>query len=151
MAVLIDTGILLRLWDTSDPQHAAVSTSVRSLYRQGTELVTTAQNIAEFWNVSTRPLSARGGYGRDTDETDRRVKFFERYGRVIQDNANTYGEWRRLVTQYHVTGASVHDARIAAQMIAWGINDILTLNPDDFRRYAGISVLTPADVQTHAE
>jgi predicted nucleic acid-binding protein len=151
MAVLLDTGILLRLWDITDPQQQAISASLRLLYRRGVELVTTAQNIAEFWNVSTRPSSARGGYGRSIEETDRRVQFFERYGRILPDNDSTYVEWRRLVKQYRVSGASVHDARIVAQMIAWGLREILTLNPDDFRRYTEISILTPTAVQTSGE
>jgi predicted nucleic acid-binding protein len=50
------------------------------------------------------------------------------------------------VKQYRITGVSVHDARIVAQMIAWGIRDIVTLNPGDFRRYTEISVLTPREI-----
>jgi predicted nucleic acid-binding protein len=111
MAVLLDTGILLRLWDRNDREHALIIQAVRSLYRQGVELVTSAQNIAEFWNVSTRPASARGGYGQSIEATNRRVAFLERFGRVLSDAANTYQEWRRMVVQYRVSGVSVHDAR----------------------------------------
>lgn len=144
MAVLLDTGILLRIWDRSDPKHAEIIASVRSLYRQGIELVTSAQNIAEFWNVSTRPSSARGGYGQSLDVTERRVQFFERFGCVLSDNATTYPHWRRLVKQYGVSGVAVHDARIVAQMLAWSVRDVLTLNTEDFQRYSEISVLTPS-------
>ena len=146
MAILLDTGILLRLWDRKDPAHILVVSSVRLLYRQGIELVTSAQNIAGFWNVSTRPSSARGGYGRSVDEADRRVQFFERYGRVLSDTPTTYLEWRRLVKEHRIIGVAVHDARIAAQMIAWGLDEILTLNPDDFRRYTEITVRTPSEI-----
>jgi predicted nucleic acid-binding protein len=34
----------------------------------------------------------------------------------------------------------VHDARLAAVMLAHGVNHILTFNVDDFRRYPGIVV-----------
>jgi predicted nucleic acid-binding protein len=146
MAVLLDTGILLRLWDRSDPQHADIVASIRLLYRQRVELATTAQNIAEFWNVSTRPPSARGGYGQTIEVTERRIQFFERFASVFCDKTTTYSEWRRLVMQYRVSGVAVHDARIVAQMIAWGVRDILTLNPDDFRRYAEISVHSPGEI-----
>ncbi len=146
MAVLLDTGILLRLWDRSDFQHADIAACIRLLYRQRVELVTTAQNIAEFWNVSTRPQSARGGYGQSIDVTERRVQLFERFGPVRCDKTTTYSEWRRLVKQYRVSGVAVHDARIVAQMIAWSVRDILTLNPDDFRRYSEVSVHTPTAI-----
>ena len=63
MPYVLDTGVLLRLFDRSDPSHVAIRQAVIRLKVRGERLVTTAQNIAEFWNVSTRPATARGGYG----------------------------------------------------------------------------------------
>jgi predicted nucleic acid-binding protein len=146
MAVLIDTGVLLRLWDRSDPNHAAILACLRLLFRQDIEIVTTAQNVAEFWNVSTRPLSARAGYGQSLQLTDRRVQFFERFGRILFDTPQTYSEWRRLVRLHQVSGVAVHDARIVAQMLVWGISRVLTLNSKDFRRYTEISAVSPAEL-----
>jgi hypothetical protein len=39
----------------------------------------------------------------------------------------------------------VHDARLAAMMLAWQVDSILTLNDRDFRRYEpeGIQVMNP--------
>jgi predicted nucleic acid-binding protein len=64
MQWLIDTGILLRLVNRGDPLHGKVVSSIQTLHRRREELVTSAQNIAEFWNLSTRPSQARGGLGR---------------------------------------------------------------------------------------
>ena len=55
MAVLADTGILVRLLERTDPQHAVVRQAVRTLRARGARLVTAPQNMAEFWNVCTRP------------------------------------------------------------------------------------------------
>jgi formaldehyde-activating enzyme involved in methanogenesis len=63
MLVLVDSGILLRLLEPTDPQHAAIRGAVRALRSRGESLVTAAQNAAEFWNVWTRPAAARGGFG----------------------------------------------------------------------------------------
>jgi predicted nucleic acid-binding protein len=112
MDLLLDTGVLLRLVNPSDPQHPAVRDAVRILYRRGDSLVTTPQNIAEFWNVSTRPAHARGGYGRSLAKTERCVRFFESVGTVLPDHPAAYSEWKRLVITHAVTGKAVHDARI---------------------------------------
>ena len=50
----------------------------QTLRSNGVRLVTSPQDIAEFWNVSTRPATARGGYGRSIRDTERCVEFFER-------------------------------------------------------------------------
>ena len=147
MQYLIDTGVLLRLFDDSDPHFATIRDALRKLRRGGHSLYTCHQNIAEFWNVSTRPMTARGGYGHSQSSTERRVRFIESFGHVIGESPASYYEWRRLVLTHAIVGVAVHDARIVAIMFAASITHIITLNPDDFRRYAGLVVLTPADIR----
>jgi predicted nucleic acid-binding protein len=146
MVYLVDTGILLRLVDTRDPAHATVRQATRMLRTRGDQLVTAPQNIAEFWNVSTRPATARGGVGRSVEKTDRCVNFFQRIATVLLDDPEVFPEWRRLVRLHQVQGVAVHDARLVAMMNIWQISDILTMNTGDFQRYQGIVVVSPIDV-----
>ena len=74
MPYVLDTGVLLRLFDRSDPSHIAIRQAVICLKVRGERLVTTAQHIAEFWNVSTRPATARGGYGLPVEKVERRAE-----------------------------------------------------------------------------
>ncbi|MBL9125145.1 MAG: type II toxin-antitoxin system VapC family toxin [Planctomycetaceae bacterium] len=144
MAVLIDTGILLRLFERNDPHHAAIRRALTQLRRQGEPLMTTAQNIAEFWNVSTRPASARGGFGHDGERTARRVRIIEQVCDVLTESAATYARWKELLSSHSIQGAAVHDARLAAVMLEHGVATILTLNSADFSRYSGITATSPA-------
>ncbi len=73
MLILVDSGVLLRLMERADPQHAVIRQAVRTLTGRGDELAAGFQNIAEFWNVCTRPATSRGGLGLDIIETDRRA------------------------------------------------------------------------------
>ena len=59
MQYLLDTGVLLRLVIRADPLHAQVRQAVGFLKNQGHQTVTLVQNVAEFWNVCTRPQAAR--------------------------------------------------------------------------------------------
>jgi len=60
LTVLVDTNILLRFVEPKDPEHALVREAVRALTAKGESLCFTSQNLVEFWNVCTRPLSKNG-------------------------------------------------------------------------------------------
>ena len=55
MIYLMDTNILIGFSYREDPRYQIVRPTVRELLSQGHQLQTTSQNLAEFWNVSTRP------------------------------------------------------------------------------------------------
>ena len=146
MLVLADTGILLRLLDRTDPMHADVRMAVRLLHQRGNACVTSPQNAAEFWNVCTRPSTARGGLGLDVAETNRRLRIIERLIHVFPDAPAAYAQWRRLTVGCGVMGVQSHDARLVAFIECYGLTQVLTLNPRDFARFPGIVALTPAQV-----
>jgi predicted nucleic acid-binding protein len=107
------------------------------------ETVTTLQNISEFWNVSTRPMSARGGFGLTIEQAERRLRLLERFITVLPEPAGLYERWRELVLSQRVLGVQVHDAKIVAAMNLHGIQQILTFNGRDFSRYVDVLVITP--------
>ncbi len=143
MRILADSGILLRLFDLTDPRHAAAQGAVRALLIQGHELVTAAQNIAEFWNVCTRPDTARGGFGLSLVETELRLQRLERDFALLPELPTTYAIWRGLVVAHAVLGKQVHDARLAALMLSHGVTHLVTLNGRDFTRYPGLTAIDP--------
>src|SRR5688572_30691684 len=134
-----DTNIPLRLLDKSDPFYAAVRQAVRTIRARRDKIYTASQNIAEFWNVCTRPATARDGYGLDIAETTRRVKVIERLMTVLDDSPKVHQEWKRLVIAYSVMGVQVYDARLVATMNVHKLQNIITLNLSDFARYSGIN------------
>ena len=55
---LADTNILLRFLFRNNPTYPAIRQAVRNLRTRREQLVTTPQNIIEFWNVCTRRAAA---------------------------------------------------------------------------------------------
>ena len=147
MIYLVDTNVLLRFSRLQNPRYQISREAVHKLEADGHQLQTTLQNFAEFWNVSTRPTE-RNGFGRMPEETDELLQDLEKAFSLLPDSDDVYREWRRLVVKYNVAGVQVHDARLAAAMIAHNVTHILTFNVTDFERYKseGIMAVNPAAV-----
>ncbi len=146
MPYLIDTGVLLRLFDKTDPEHPTIIEAFRLLKKNNQALLTSCQNLAEFWNATTRPESARGGYGKSLELANRRLQFIYRMGGILPDTPAACQEWHRLIVNHQIQGVAVHDARIVALMNVSKLDTIVTLNTKDFTRYPGLIVQTPAEV-----
>lgn len=147
MAYLFDTNVFVRLAFRNDPQREVALEALRILRSRNEVLSVTPQVLSEFWNVASRPASARGGLGLSPIETERRVRLIERYFRLLPDSLATFQEWRRLVVAHSVKGVEVHDAKLVASMNVYGIAHLLTFNVSDFKRYPGILAVSPVDVK----
>ncbi len=144
-AHLIDSNILLRIARRDAPDHAMVDAALVRLVGDEAVLYFTHQNIAEFWNVATRPVD-RNGFGLTAAEADRETRAIEKGMVLLPDSEAVYHEWRRLVVAYGVSGVKVHDARLTASMRVHGVTHLLTLNPGDFARYPGITAVHPGSL-----
>jgi predicted nucleic acid-binding protein len=142
MSVLVDTNILLRRTQLAHTLHPIAMKSVARLLASGEPVYFTPQNIAEFWNVATRPL-ANNGLGFPVSLVLVEVEKIERILTLLPDAPAIYAEWKRLVVKHSVQGVKVHDTRLVAAMAVHGIGRILTFNADDFNRY-DVEVLDPA-------
>lgn len=149
MSYLIDANVLLRKAQPADPLFSVADNALRVLTLRGEELCIVPQTLYEFWAVTTRPTTARGGFGWSTQQAESFVAQYEQLFGLLPD-APLYAEWRRLVIAYGVNGLNAHDARLVAAMKVHGLTHILTFNAKDFRRYeAGenIVVVEPDSVK----
>ncbi|MGA9072074.1 MAG: type II toxin-antitoxin system VapC family toxin [Terracidiphilus sp.] len=146
---MIDTNVLLRLFRPADPQNKLIKSALSDLNSQGIGLYFSLQNIAEFWNVCTRPTE-RNGFGLTIFETNSCAQEIERTMTFLPDSEDVYLSWRQLVTVHEVRGVQVHDARLVAIMQAYGLTRILTLNQSDFLRFTNIQAVHPNQLQFSA-
>lgn len=145
---LLDTNILLYLAHENAAFHSITSEAIRAL-EPVAELYVSPQNLIEFWRVCTRP-EANGGFNHSPQETAKRLDIIEARFPILPDNPEIFTQWRSLVLEYRVSGRQVHDARLAAVMIAGAIPAILTKNVSDFRRFTMVEAVDPDDVMAKA-
>src|SRR5438105_511947 len=120
MSVLVDTNILLRSAQPGHEHALQATRSVSKLLRQNETVCFCPQNIAEFWNVATRPVE-RNGLGYSQAEVLQEVANIERLLTLVPDGPGIYIEWKGIVKDYKVQGVRVYDARLVAVAIVHGI------------------------------
>ena len=145
MIHFVDTNVLLRSIQQSDPMHADAKRAVATLTRQDQQLSSVAQNLIEFWAVATRP-AVNNGLNLSIDHTAQHVALFKRIFTLLPDTPDIFLEWERLVDQYKVIGRQVHDTLLVAAMKVHRVTHLLTFNTDDFKRYDEIAVVNPQNI-----
>lgn len=146
MDFLLDSNGFLRLADKNSPQRQVVLSAIRKLRANNDIICYTPQVLAEFWNVCTRPTTARGGFGLSVEQTARKANLIAKHFRLFPDNLTTFNEWRKLVANYRIIGVQVHDAKLVASMITHNIQTLITFNEKDFKRFPMITVVNPKDI-----
>jgi predicted nucleic acid-binding protein len=145
MRVLVDTNILLRSVQPNHPFCSQATHAVSKLIRQKDTVFFCAQNIAEFWNVATRPAD-RNGLGMSPAEALQEVSNIEKSLTLLPDVPAIYSAWKQIVAAHQVRGVKVYDARLAAIMSVYAVESLLTFNPVDFERFASVRAIQPSSL-----
>ena len=131
---LVDTNVLLRLEQSDGGQASLAKEATERLRLRGEELCVARQNLIEFRNTASRPLD-KNGLGLTPADADFELDILERDFTTLPENDLVYAVWRQLIAAKGVSGKQVHDARLVAFMLVYGVTHILTFNGADFRRF----------------
>ena len=146
---LLDTNVVIRFSNPSDFQHDLATEVVATLLSQGNECYLTAQVLIELWVVATRPIDVNG-LGWSVEQTHDVIEQLLNRFPMANETSQIFPSWFALVTDNQIKGKRTHDIRIVAVMLTSDINQILTLNPDDFSGVSDISIVHPQQVLEEA-
>lgn len=144
-AFVADANILLRTAEPAHRQHQEAVDATRELVRRSYTSFAFPQSYYEFWVEATRPVG-RNGLGMTPAQASAELNRLKTLFTLLRDTPDVYDEWEQLCIRHNVSGKPAHDARLVAAMNVHGVKTILTFNDQDFQRYPGITVLTPAAV-----
>lgn len=145
MRVLVDTSVVVGFVARGQARHAASIQAVKQLQAADHELFLVPQVCYEFWVVATRPAADNGLGMSPTDaagDLDRLTELFT----LLKDERAVFEYWRQIVEASHVSGKPAHDARLVAAMRRHRLEQVLTFNAADFRRFAEVRVLEPGEI-----
>jgi predicted nucleic acid-binding protein len=136
MRVLVDTNVLLRIVQSNHPHFAEATAAIATLVRRSDSVFFSPQNIAEFWNVATRPV----------DRAFQEITGIEKSLSLLPDVPEIYASWKEIVRANKVLGVKVHDARLVAIMTVYSVSGLLTFNAADFARFTNITAIHPSSL-----
>jgi len=135
--ILLDANILIHSNQPASPHYPAITERLTAFAENNEELAVCPQVLYEYYVVATRPL-AQNGYGISADDAIEQINIFKSGYTFIDDPENLISEWQAIINKYKTIGKTAHDARLVALMQAQAIEQIYTMNPADFNRYADI-------------
>src|SRR4029077_9336901 len=136
---LVDTNVFLEATDRARTRHAA---SRRFLQRAAAAFMS-AQIVREYLVVATRPVVANG-LGLALVDALANVDGFRAAVRLVREEKPVLPVLLDLLREVPCTGKRIHDAHVVATAIAHRIGVIVTLNAQDFARFAGqVRVVAP--------
>ena len=149
MDYLVDTNVLLRTVDARAVQHESAKQAIYHLSLQKNRIFITAQTLIEFWAVATRPVESNG-LGWNYERAIQELGEIQRRFPLLPDSPVILQEWLRLLAATRFAGKRVHDARLAAVMLAHGVTHLLSFNVEHFNTFPGIVVVSPVAVSVSA-
>ena len=131
--MFLDTNVLVRARFEAAPCHAIARHLMQAVGESREPLRINRQVAREYLATVTRPQRWSPPIGMD--EALDHVNALEERFEILEDGPLVAAMLKRLCSEFRVAGKQVHDANIAATMLAYGERRLLTFNGKDFRRY----------------
>jgi predicted nucleic acid-binding protein len=132
---MLDTNVLLAATDEGKAEHDQALEIVNDWPRRGTTLYTSGQIMREYLAVATRPAE-RNGLGLNLAGALANVRALRGRTSLLAEDGKVADRLLALLVDVECGGKQVHDANVVATMLVHGIDAVVTINLDDFARFA---------------
>lgn len=110
MSFFVDTNVIPRLADEDSAEHALAISALEFLFATNETVFISAQVLAEFWSVATRPESVNGP-GWTIPMVAGAVASMRQQFTLLAEKPEAVDRWYELVTRCRISGKRAHDAR----------------------------------------
>jgi len=132
---MLDTNVLLAATDAGRAEHDQALEIVNDWPGRGTTLYTSGQIMREYLAVATRPAE-RNGLGLKLADALANVRALRARTNLLAEDGKVADRLLALLDHIECGGSQVHDANVVATMLVHGIDAVVTINLDDFTRFA---------------
>ena len=139
--IFIDTNILIYSALNKSTLNTEAIKKVKFFYENKFELWLNRQVLREYLSVMSRFMLEEKKYKPSNLIND--INKFENQYHVANENDEVTQRLLQLISEFKIGGKQIHDANIVATMLANNVNQLLTHNIIDFKRYSKIINLIP--------
>ncbi len=132
---VLDTNVLLAATDEARREHEHAIAAINVWPASGLVLYTSGQILREYLAVATRPVG-RNGLGMPRPDAIANVRALRARLNLLVEDAKVSDRLLGLLEAIECAGKQVHDANLVATMLVHGIDTLVTMNVDDFTRFA---------------
>jgi predicted nucleic acid-binding protein len=132
---MLDTSVLLAATDEGRPEHEGALRVVNEWPGKGVILYSSGQLLREYLAVATRP-AGKNGLGLPLTDALRNVRAIRGRTTVLADGDRVVDRLLGLLGDVSCCGKQIHDANVVATMLAHQVSTVVTMNLDDFKRFA---------------
>ena len=132
---MLDTNVLLAATDEGRAEHDQALEIVNDWPGRGTTLYTSGQILREYLAVATRTVE-RNGLGLNLADAVANVRALRGRTSLLAEDGKVADRLLVLLDDIECGGKQVHDANVVATMLVHGIDAVVTINLDDFNRFA---------------
>jgi predicted nucleic acid-binding protein len=132
---MLDTNVFLAATDEGRAEHDQALAIINEWPYQGTTLYASGQIMREYLAVATRPAE-KNGLGLALSDALANVRALRKRTSLLAEDDKVADQLLSLLDEAACGGKQVHDANIVATMLVHGIDTIVTMNLDDFTRFA---------------
>jgi predicted nucleic acid-binding protein len=132
---MLDTNVLLAATDEGRAEHEQALEIVNDWPSRGTTLYTSGQIMREYLAVATRPAE-ENGLGLKLADALANVRALRERTSLLTEDGKVADRLLALLDGIECGGKQVHDANVVATMLVHGIDAVVTINLDDFTRFA---------------
>lgn len=131
--MFVDTNVLVAARFVTAPAHVSACRSLNRAGNSGEPLYISRQIVREYLGAVTRPQTWAASIGM-SDALEDAMRLVSSFA-VLEDGPHVMSMLTALCREVPVAGKQIHDANIAATMLAHGERRLLTFNTRDFRRF----------------
>jgi len=133
---MLDTNVFLAATDESRAEHSDALAILNRWPDGNTTLCVSGQILREYLAVATRP-AGKNGLGLKATEAAGNVRAIRERATLLAEDPRVADRLLRLLDDVECGGKQVHDANVVATMLVHGVGTVVTMNTDDFARFAG--------------
>ncbi|MCP4136080.1 MAG: type II toxin-antitoxin system VapC family toxin [bacterium] len=139
----IDTNILVyaTLEDFDEKKHKLSKGALEKKYEQGAQYYISTQILRELYAIITNNKYLSNPLSPETAKDV--ISYYQSEFNLLLITKDVISRLLEIVSGKNIKGQKIHDATIAATMIEHDINNIITFNDKDFRKFTELNAIVP--------